>query len=154
MDDRERRGHVCGGARPSCRGELGLIPVPVPGPGLWSPRRAWHSFYGSNVTESNGVEVMGSASAGSISLLQAMADPVRWTVLAMLAEAPRCVCKLQEQVPIAGNLLSYHLKVLRDAGLVTTTRRGRWVDYALADDAPKRMRAALPGAQVSVTVTV
>jgi len=102
------------------------------------------------VTESNGVEVTGSANAESISLLQAMADPVRWTVLAMLAEAPRCVCKLQEQVPIAGNLLSYHLKVLREAGLVTTTRRGRWIDYALADDAPARMRAALPGALVAV----
>lgn len=88
----------------------------------------------------------GSASAESISLLQAMADPVRWTVLAMLAEAPRCVCKLQEQVPIAGNLLSYHLKVLREAGLVTTSRRGRWIDYALADDAPTRMASALPGA--------
>ena len=88
----------------------------------------------------------GSANAESISLLQAMADPVRWTVLAMLAEAPRCVCKLQEQVPIAGNLLSYHLKVLREAGLVTTTRRGRWIDYALADDAPARMASALPGA--------
>ena len=97
-----------------------------------------------------GVEVTGSANAESISLLQAMADPVRWTVLAMLAEAPRCVCKLQEQVPIAGNLLSYHLKVLREAGLVTTTRRGRWIDYALADDAPARMRAALPGALVAV----
>jgi ArsR family transcriptional regulator len=56
------------------------------------------------------------------------------------------VCKLQEQVPIAGNLLSYHLKVLRDAGLVTTSRRGRWVDYALAHDAPARMASALPGA--------
>ena len=97
-----------------------------------------------------GVEVTGSAGAESISLLQAMADPVRWTVLAMLAEAPRCVCSLQEQVPIAGNLLSYHLKVLREAALVTTTRRGRWVDYALADDAPARMRAALPGALVAV----
>jgi len=97
-----------------------------------------------------GVEVTGSADAESIALLQAMADPVRWTVLATLAEAPRCVCSLQEQVPIPGNLLSYHLKVLRDAGLVTTTRRGRWVDYALADDAPARMRAALPGALVAV----
>jgi len=98
------------------------------------------------VTESNGIEVTGSANAESISLLQAMADPVRWTVLAMLAEAPRCVCKLQEQVPIAGNLLSYHLKVLRDASLVTTSRRGRWIDYALADDARERMASALPGA--------
>ena len=122
----------------------------APGPGLWSPPRPCCSSYGSNVTESNGVEVTGSANAESISLLQAVADPVRWTVLAMLAEAPRCVCKLQEQVPIAGNLLSYHLKVLRDAGLVTTTRRGRWIDYALADDAPARMRAALPGALVAV----
>jgi len=90
--------------------------------------------------------VTGSASAESIALLQAVADPLRWAVLAMLAEAPRCVCKLQEQVPIAGNLLSYHLKVLREAGLVTTTRRGRWIDYALADDARERMASALPGA--------
>lgn len=91
-----------------------------------------------------------ASSAASIVLLQAVADPVRWTVLAMLAESPRCVCKLQERVPIAGNLLSYHLKVLRDAGLVTTSRRGRWIDYALADDAPERLRAALPGALVTV----
>src|SRR5450759_201496 len=145
MDDRERRGHVCGRARPSCRGELGLIPVPVPGPGPWSPPRPCCSSYGSNVTESRGVEVLVSAGT-AVALLEAMADPVRWTVLAALAEAPRCVCSLQEQVPIPGNLLSYHLKVLREAGLVTTTRRGRWIDYALADDAPTRMASALPGA--------
>lgn len=83
--------------------------------------------------------------------MQAVADPVRWGVLTMLAEEPRCVCKIQEQIPIAGNLLSYHLKVLREAGLVATSRRGRWVDYALADDAPQRMRAALPGAALAVT---
>ena len=82
-------------------------------------------------------------------VLQAVADPVRWTVLATLARSPRCVCQLQEQVPIAANLLSYHLKVLRDAGLVTTSRRGRWVDYALAEDAPERMRAALPAAAMA-----
>ena len=45
------------------------------------------------------------------------------------------MCDLQERVPVAANLLSYHLKVLRDAGLVTTARRGRWIDYTLADDA-------------------
>lgn len=82
-------------------------------------------------------------------MLQAVADPVRWAVLSMLVEAPRCVCKLQEQIPIAGNLLSYHLKVLREAGLVTTSRRGRWVDYALAPDASERMREALPGARLA-----
>jgi ArsR family transcriptional regulator len=83
-------------------------------------------------------------------VLQAVADPVRWAVLTMLVEEPRCVCKLQERIPIAGNLLSYHLKVLREAGLVTTSRRGRWVDYTLAHDAQERMREALPGARLAV----
>lgn len=80
----------------------------------------------------------------SIALLQAVADPVRWTILHTLASRPYCVCHLQEHVPIAANLLSYHLKVLREVGLVTSSKRGRWVDYALASDAPARMRAALP----------
>jgi ArsR family transcriptional regulator len=90
------------------------------------------------------------AGADQVATLQAVADPVRWLVLATLAGAPRCVCRLQEEVPIAGNLLSYHLKVLREAGLVTTSRRGRWIDYALADDASDRMRAALPGERTEV----
>jgi len=102
------------------------------------------------MTDTTSLEVMASG-VEPLVVLQAVADPIRWTVLATLAQAPRCVCKLQEQIPIAGNLLSYHLKVLREAGLVTTSRRGRWVDYALAQDASDRMRAALPGAQLVVT---
>lgn len=86
----------------------------------------------------------------SVSLLQAVADPIRWTVLQRLTSNAACVCELQEQVPIAANLLSYHLKVLRDAGLVTTSRRGRWVDYALAEDALERLHAAVPGPQRGV----
>ncbi|MGV8977732.1 MAG: ArsR/SmtB family transcription factor [Cellulomonas sp.] len=89
-----------------------------------------------------------SAAVESLTVLQAIADPVRWAVLAALTEAPRCVCSLQEQIPVAGNLLSYHLKVLREAGLITSSRRGRWIDYALADDASARMAAAIPGARV------
>jgi ArsR family transcriptional regulator, arsenate/arsenite/antimonite-responsive transcriptional repressor len=110
--------------------------------------------YSSTVPASNVTELIATASAeataarleASVSLLQAVADPIRWTVLQRLASSAACVCNLQEQVPIAANLLSYHLKVLRDAGLVTTSRRGRWIDYALADDALDRLRAALPGA--------
>lgn len=83
--------------------------------------------------------------AGHVTLLQAVADPVRWAVMAALAQAPRCVCEIQATIPIPGNLLSYHLKVLREAGLVTSSRRGRWVDYALAPDARARLCAALPG---------
>ena len=90
---------------------------------------------------------------GPVSLLAAVADPIRWTVLERLSTQPSCVCNLQEHVPIAASLLSYHLKVLREAGLVTTSRRGRWIDYALAEDALDRLRAALPGVVASTPVS-
>jgi ArsR family transcriptional regulator, arsenate/arsenite/antimonite-responsive transcriptional repressor len=61
----------------------------------------------------------------------ALADPVRLRLIGVLAGGGRCVCDLQEQVPVAPNLLSYHLRVLREAGLVTASKRGRWVDYRL-----------------------
>ena len=80
----------------------------------------------------------------SLATLSAVADPVRWTVLRRLADGRACVCELQEITGVAPNLLSYHLKVLRQAHLVTTSRRGRWVDYELAEDALEQMRRALP----------
>ncbi len=85
-------------------------------------------------------------SARALETLQAIADPVRFQVLQLLTNGTHCVCELQAHVPIAANLLSYHLKVLRETGLVTTSRRGRWVDYTLAEDALDRLHAAIPGA--------
>lgn len=86
----------------------------------------------------------GTAPARAIELLAAVADPVRWAVLRRLGAAPACVCALQEQVAVAPNLLSYHLRVLRESGLVVATRRGRWVDYALAPGAFEQLVEALP----------
>ena len=78
-------------------------------------------------------------------LLAVAADPVRLTLLNRLAASgTRCVCDLQLDPLIPANLLSYHLRMLREAGLVTTARRGRWVDYTLAEDALERLHAALP----------
>jgi ArsR family transcriptional regulator len=80
-------------------------------------------------------------------LLAVVADPVRWRLLAHLADGnTRCVCDLQPVAAVAANLLSYHLRVLREAGLVRAQRRGRWIDYAIAADALDRLRAALPAA--------
>ncbi len=59
---------------------------------------------------------------------------MRLRLVGVLAGGGRCVCDLHEQVPVAANLLSYHLRVLREAGLVAATRRGRWVDYRLDGD--------------------
>jgi ArsR family transcriptional regulator len=78
-------------------------------------------------------------------LLAVVADPVRWRLLAHLADGvPRCVCDLQPVAAVAANLLSYHLRVLREAGLVRAVRRGRWIDYTIALDAADRLDAALP----------
>ena len=78
-------------------------------------------------------------------LMSAAADPVRWRLLAELAaRGTRCVCDLQPIAGVAPNVLSYHLKVLREAGLVTSAKRGRWVDYTLAPDAHERLQRALP----------
>lgn len=80
-----------------------------------------------------------------MALMAVVADPVRWRLLAELAAAgTRCVCDLQPVGGVAPNVLSYHLKVLREAGLVTSAKRGRWVDYTLAEDAHSRIAAALP----------
>ena len=80
----------------------------------------------------------------AVALLTAVADPIRLQLLHLLVGHTRCVCNLQPDPPIPGNLLSYHLKVLREAGLIEGTRRGRWIDYSLTEGALDRLHAALP----------
>lgn len=65
----------------------------------------------------------------------AVADPTRLRILAVLADASRCVCDVQAAVDVAANLLSYHLRVLREASLIEGTRHGRWIDYRIAPEA-------------------
>ena len=77
-------------------------------------------------------------------VLKAIADPSRLEILEILSPEIRCNCHLQEVLDLAPNLLSYHLKVLREAGLIEGTKRGRWVDYSLTTDARARIAAALP----------
>lgn len=77
-------------------------------------------------------------------LLAVAADPVRWRLLSALAAGALCACELQPIARVTAPTLSHHLKVLRAAGLVTATRRGRWIDYRLTSDAADRLRAALP----------
>ena len=74
----------------------------------------------------------------------ALGDPIRLRILSELAGGQRCVCELIDVIDVAANLLSYHLRVLRDAGLVESTRRGRWVDYRLALEGLAALRALIP----------
>jgi ArsR family transcriptional regulator, zinc-responsive transcriptional repressor len=70
----------------------------------------------------------------AVELLKALAAPVRLALVAELAAGPLCVHELVERVGVSQPLTSQHLRVLRGAGLVTAGRRGREVEYALADD--------------------
>jgi ArsR family transcriptional regulator len=63
--------------------------------------------------------------------LRALADPTRLRLLALLAGGERCVCDLHGPLGLAQNLTSHHLRVLREAGLVSARRDSRWVHYAL-----------------------
>ncbi len=78
-------------------------------------------------------------------LLKAIADPYRLTMLATLAAAKEevCVCDFTDALPLNQPTVSHHLRILREAGLVTSERRGTWVHYRLAADAPGRVNQAL-----------
>ena len=69
--------------------------------------------------------------------LKVLADVTRLSVMEALLAAPLTVSQLLEKVKIEQSLLSHHLKVLRDAGLVTASREGKAVRYAVAPDAVK-----------------
>jgi ArsR family transcriptional regulator len=76
--------------------------------------------------------------AGAVDLLKALASATRLATVVELGQGPRCVHELQTSLEAAGRtvsqpLLSQHLKVLREAGLVTSTRRGTEITYQLAD---------------------
>ena len=66
-----------------------------------------------------------------IELFRVLGDPVRWSVVLELRGGARCACELAEASGAAPSLLSHHLGVLRDAGVVTASRRWKWIDYTL-----------------------
>jgi ArsR family transcriptional regulator, arsenate/arsenite/antimonite-responsive transcriptional repressor len=69
----------------------------------------------------------------SSQLLKALADPVRLRILHLLSEAERiCVCHIGEALQLPQPTVSRHLAYLRKRGLVTASRAGLWVHYALA----------------------
>lgn len=78
-------------------------------------------------------------------MLKAIADSYRLRILATLARAsdPVCVCDFTDALPLNQPTVSHHLRILRDADLVTCERRGTWMYYQLAPDALRRVEAAI-----------
>jgi len=76
-------------------------------------------------------------------LLKALADPIRLQVVEALAGGERCVCELTAQLGLAQSKLSFHLKVLKDAGLLADRQQGRWIYYRLEPGALSDLRGWL-----------
>jgi ArsR family transcriptional regulator len=78
-------------------------------------------------------------------LFKALADPARVAILATLARAASevCVCDFTAGLGLNQSTVSHHLKLLKDAGLIESVRRGTWGYYSLAPGARGRLDAAL-----------
>lgn len=100
---------------------------------------------GSTAVEASRASAAALGPEDAAALLSVVADPIRLSILQVLTAGTTCVCEVQARVPVAANLLSYHLRVLREAGLIVGAKRGRWIDYTLVDGALDRLHAALPG---------
>ena|SRR5688500_14748229 len=68
-------------------------------------------------------------------LFHALSDETRLGILEMLRGGERCVCDLQDELDAAQSRLSFHLRVLREAGLVADRREGRWAYYRILPEA-------------------
>jgi ArsR family transcriptional regulator len=69
----------------------------------------------------------------------ALSDQTRLSILQRLRFGERCVCDLTDALDAAQSRLSFHLKVLKDAGLVTDRREGRWMYYTVNAEALAEM---------------
>lgn len=73
----------------------------------------------------------------------ALSDPTRVAILHMLRDGERCVCELQDELEAAQSRLSFHLRVLREAGLVADRRDGRWAYYRVVPEALAQVHDAV-----------
>jgi len=67
-----------------------------------------------------------------ISTAKALADPTRIRILAALRKRELCVCELCDALAVSQSTLSTHLQVIRDAGLASSRKQGKWMYYAIA----------------------
>lgn len=71
----------------------------------------------------------------TLRLFRALGDETRLRLIEKLRGGEQCVCDLTDELDASQPRLSFHLKTLKDAGLVTDRREGRWVYYALNPEA-------------------
>jgi ArsR family transcriptional regulator, arsenate/arsenite/antimonite-responsive transcriptional repressor len=96
-----------------------------------------------------------TAAAGLAQVFRALGDPVRLRLVSLIGAhqgGEVCVCELTEAFDLTQPTISHHLKVLREAGIITSERRGTWAYYRLEPAALERMAALLSAPQPPLTV--
>ena len=91
-----------------------------------------------------------------IRLLSALADPTRLAIIRQLAaETETCACDFTSCCDVGQPTVSHHLRVLREAGLVVSERRGQWIFYRIAPGVAERLgaiaRTLVPGGLMTVS---
>jgi len=83
--------------------------------------------------------------ADGAAVFKALSDPIRLRLMSLIASAGDevCVCDITPHFEVSGPTISHHLKVLREAGLVESSRRGTWAYYRLVPEALDALRGAL-----------
>jgi ArsR family transcriptional regulator len=93
------------------------------------------------------IEPMANATTADTAMIllrmKALSDDKRLRILEQLAGGERCVCDLTDALDAGQSLLSFHLKTLKDAGLVRDRRAGRWVHYSINAEALAELEEAL-----------
>ncbi len=80
-----------------------------------------------------------------IRVMKALSDPNRVKIVKLLQHKSMCVCEIHTALGLAQPTVSKHLKLLEDAGLVTYSKSGLWVNYTLTDGSSTPYAATLLG---------
>ena len=80
-----------------------------------------------------------------IKVMKALSDSNRIKMIKLLQRRVLCVCEIQEALGLSQSSASKHLKILEEAGLITYSREGLWVNYRLADGGRNPYVASLLG---------
>jgi ArsR family transcriptional regulator len=86
-----------------------------------------------------------SSTDRAIELFHALSDETRLEIIELLRKRERCVCELTDTLDAAQSRLSFHLRVLKDAGIVRDRKDGRWVYYELDPEAFEEVETLVSG---------
>jgi len=70
-------------------------------------------------------------SAQFVGIMESLSDPIRINILELMMNGEICVCDIVKVTGLSQSKISYHIKILKDSGLISDRQEGRWVYYKL-----------------------